>query len=92
MNVFDFHVFELLKFAVHTSKESQLPNFKTLYIHKNSLPSIQSVCFNMFHVSEVPTEVSWQSKYRGTLFLNHLKFLHRKYKSIDEIETKKLIL
>ena len=34
MKVFDLYVFELMKFAVHTSTGNQLPNIKTLYVLK----------------------------------------------------------
>ena len=47
MNVFDLFVFELLKFAVRSSRESQLQNIKSVFIHKNSLVFTQSVSSNM---------------------------------------------
>ena len=73
MNVFDLYVFELLKFAVRSSRESQLHNVKSVSIHKNSLVFTRSVSSNMFYVPEARTQVSRQSlKYRGTVFLNHL--------------------
>ena len=65
MNVFDLHVFELLKFAVHSNSRSQLPNIKTLYLHKSAPVFTRSVGSNMFHVPEVRIEVSRQP-------LNHL--------------------
>ena len=37
MNVFDLYVFELLKFAVRSSRESQLHNIKSVFIHKTHL-------------------------------------------------------
>ena len=73
MNVFDLYVFELLKFAVRSSRESQLHNIKSVFIHKNSLVFTRSVSSNMFYVPEARTQVSRQSlKYRGTVLLNHL--------------------
>ena len=96
MNVFDLYVFELLKFAVRSSRESQLHNIKSVFIHKNSLVFTRSVSSNMFYVPEARTQVSRQSlKYRGTVLLNHLlktKLLPRNYESIGENETKRLIL
>ena len=96
MNVFDLYVFELLKFAVRSSRESQLHNIKSVLIHKNSLVFTRSVSSNMFYVPEARTQVSRQSlKYRGTVLLNHLlktKLLPRNYESIGENETKRLIL
>ena len=96
MNVFDRYVFELLKFAVGSSRESQLHNIKSVFIHKNSLVLTRSVSSNMFYVPEARTQVSRQSlKYRGTVLLNHLlktKLLPRNYESIGENETKRLIL
>ena len=96
MNVFDLYVFELLKFAVRSSRESQLHIIKSVFIHKNSLVFTRSVSSNMFYVPEARTQVSRQSlKYRGTVLLNHLlktKLLPRNYESIGENETKRLIL
>ena len=96
MNVFDLYVFELLKFAVRSSRESQLHNIKSVFIHKNSLVFTGSVSSNMFYVPQARTQVSRQSlKYRGTVLLNHLlktKLLPRNYESIGENETKRLIL
>ena len=95
MNVFDIYVFELLKFAVRSSRESQL-HIKSVFIHKNSLVFTRSVSSNMFYVPEARTQVSRQSlKYRGTVLLNHLlktKLLPRNFESIGENETKRLIL
>ena len=99
MNVFDLYVFELLKFAVRSSRESQLHNIKSVFIHQNSLVFTWSyVIFysNMFYVPEARTQVSRQSlKHRGTVLLNHLlktMLLPRNYESIGENETKRLIL
>ena len=95
MNVFDLYVFELLKFAVRSSRESQLHNIKSVFIHKNSLVFTRSVSSNMFYVPQARTQVSRQSlNYRGTVLLNHLKtkLLPRNYESIGENETKRLIL
>ena len=96
MNVFDLYVFELLKFAVRSSRESQLDNIKSVFIHKISLVFTRSVSSNMFYVPEARTQVSRQSlKYPGTVLLNHLlktKLLPRNYESIGENETKRLIL
>ena len=50
MNVFDLYVFELLKFAVRSSRESQLNNIKSVFIHKNSLVFTRSVSSNMFYI------------------------------------------
>ena len=61
MNVFDLYVFELLKFAVRSSRESQLHNIKSVFIHKNSLVFTRSVSSNMFYVPEARTQVSRQS-------------------------------
>ena len=95
-NVFDLYVFELLKFAVRSSRESQLHNIKSVFIHKNSLVFTRSVSSNVFYVPEARTQVSRQSlKYRGTVLLNHLlktKLLPRKYESIGENETERLMI
>ena len=92
MNVFDLYEFELLKFAVHTSRESHPPNMKILYIHGILPVFTRRVCFNTFHVPEVRQSL----KYRGTLSLNYLiktKILPRNnYESISGIETRKVIL
>ena len=86
MHDFDLYVFELLKFAVHTNRESHLPNIKTLFLHKSSTAFTRSVCFKVIHTTEERTEVNRQSlKYRGTLKLSHLlktKMLPRSYESI----------
>ena len=96
MNVSDLYVFELLKFAVRSSRESQLHNIKSVFIHKNSLVFTRSVSSNMFYVPEARTQVSRQSlKHRGAVLLNYLlktKLLPRNYESIGENETKRLIL
>ena len=47
MNVFDLYVFELLKFAVRSSRESQLHNINSVFIHKNSLVFTRSVSSNV---------------------------------------------
>ena len=52
MNVFDLYAFELSKFAVRSSRESQLHNIKSVFIHKNSLVFTRSVSSNMFYVPE----------------------------------------
>ena len=61
MNVFDLYVYELLKFAVRSSRESQLHNIKSVFIHKNTLAFTRSVSSNMFYVPEARTQVSRQS-------------------------------
>ena len=49
MNVFDQYVFELLKFAVRSNRESQLHNIKIVFIHKNAFVFFRSVSSNMFY-------------------------------------------
>ena len=81
---------------MRSSRESQLHNIKSGFIHENSLVFTRSVSSSMFYVPEARTQVSRQSlKYRGTVLLNHLlktKLLPRNYESIGGYETKRLIL
>ena len=50
-----------MKLAVHTSRGSQLPTIKNMYMPKSSAAFIRSVCSDMFHRPEVRTEGSRQT-------------------------------